>query len=359
MNLDQFDYHLPEELIAQEPLPERTASRLLHFSAYAEAFNDLYFTDVLQLLAPKDLLVLNNTKVIPARMYGKKATGGKIEFLLERIVGPNMVWAQLKASKTPKIGTEIYFAEKVKAVVDSRKDDFFVLVFDETIDVASFLQNHGHLPLPPYIQRSPDKNDSERYQTVFAKHLGAVAAPTAGLHFDSKILEALQKKGVQSSNITLHVGAGTFQPVRENDITSHQIHSEKIIVTEEVCANIAECKRQGGRVIAVGTTVARALESAAQNGKLAPCEMDTSLFIYPGFTFNVLDGLITNFHLPKSTLLMLVSAFAGFETTMSAYRHAVKQKYRFYSYGDAMFIDKFIDKSVDKKNNENTKIEYT
>jgi S-adenosylmethionine:tRNA ribosyltransferase-isomerase len=346
MSLEQFDYNLPEELIAQQPLSERTASRLLHFSAHTQTFKDLHFTNVLELLAPKDLLVLNNTKVIPARMYGKKATGGKIEFLLERIVGPNVVWAQLKASKTPKVGTEIYFPENVKAVVQSRKEDFFILVFDETMDVASFLTNHGHLPLPPYIQRSPDKNDSERYQTVFAKHLGAVAAPTAGLHFDSKILEALQQKGIQSSTITLHVGAGTFQPVRENDITSHQIHSEKIIVTQEVCKKIAECKRQGGRVIAVGTTVARALESAAQSGTLEPCEMDTSLFIYPGFTFKVLDGLITNFHLPKSTLLMLVSAFAGFDSVMSAYRHAVKEKYRFYSYGDAMFID---------KNNENIK----
>ncbi len=339
MNLEQFDYHLPEELIAQQPLPERTASRLLHFSAQSQSFNDLYFSDILQLLRPKDLLVLNDTKVIPARMFGKKASGGKVEFLLERIVSQNVVWAMLKASKSPKVGTEIYFAQEVKAVVQGRHNDFFVLVFDEDINIRSYLQDHGCMPLPPYIQRSPDEKDNERYQTVFAKHLGAVAAPTAGLHFDEKILAALQLKGIQSSNITLHVGAGTFQPVRENDIKSHQIHSEKIIVTQELCGKVAECKQQGGRVIAVGTTVVRALESAAQSGNLEACEMDTSLFIYPGFVFNVIDGLITNFHLPKSTLLMLVSAFAGYETMMSAYRHAVKEKYRFYSYGDAMFIE--------------------
>lgn len=339
MNLEQFDYHLPEELIAQEPLPERTASRLLHLEAQSQAFNDFHFADILQLLRPKDLLVLNDTKVIPARMFGKKASGGKVEFLLERIVSHNVVWALLKASKSPKIGTEIYFAQDVKAVVQGRYDDFFVLVFEKDTDVASYLQDYGRIPLPPYIQRSPDENDNERYQTVFAKHLGAVAAPTAGLHFDAKILAALQQKGIQSSNITLHVGAGTFQPVRENDIKSHKIHSEKIIINREVCEKVADCKRQGGRVIAVGTTVARALESAAQSGKLERCEMDTSLFIYPGFVFNVMDGLITNFHLPKSTLLMLVSAFAGYERMMSAYRHAVKEKYRFYSYGDAMFIE--------------------
>ncbi len=339
MNLEQFDYHLPDELIAQEPLSERTASRLLHFSANSQAFNDLHFADLLQLLQPEDLLVINNTKVIPARMFGKKASGGRVEFLLERIVNPNVVWAQLKASKSPTTGTEIYFAQDVKSIVQGRHDDFFVLAFDEATDVASFLQDYGHMPLPPYIQRSPDENDNERYQTVFAKHLGAVAAPTAGLHFDTKILAALQQKGIQCTNITLHVGAGTFQPVRENNIKSHQIHSEKIIVSQEVCEKVAACKRQGGRVIAVGTTVVRALESAAQSGNLKPCEMDTSLFIYPGFEFNVIDGLITNFHLPKSTLLMLVSAFAGYETVMSAYRHAVKEKYRFYSYGDAMFIE--------------------
>lgn len=339
MNLSQFDYQLPEELIAQEPLAERTASRLLHFKTYAKTFDDLQFADMLQLLQPEDLLVLNNTKVIPARMYGKKTSGGKVEFLLERIVDAHTVLAQLKASKSPKTGAEIIFAKNVKAVVQGRRDDFYILVFDEGADVTNLLDDYGCMPLPPYIQRAPEKNDNERYQTVFAKHKGAVAAPTAGLHFDNKILAALQDKGIKSATITLHVGAGTFQPVREDNIEEHKIHAERVIVSQEICNQIVACKKRGGRIVAVGTTVARALESAAQNGSIEPYEMDTSLFIYPGFKFNVIDALITNFHLPKSTLLMLVSAFAGCETVMSAYRHAVTAKYRFYSYGDAMFIE--------------------
>ena len=339
MNLSQFNYHLPDDLIAQQPLSERSASRLLHFKAHGTTFDDLHFTDVVKLLRPEDLLVLNNTKVIPARMFGKKISGGKVEFLLERIVDAHTVLAQLKASRSLKTGTEIFFTDTVKAVVQGRQDDFFILSFDEETDVASLLEEHGRMPLPPYIQRIPEKNDSERYQTVFAKHKGAVAAPTAGLHFDNKILDALHAKGMESAAITLHVGAGTFQPVREENVKEHKIHAEKVIVSEQVCDQITACKKRGGRVVAVGTTVARALESAAQGGKLEPYEMDTSLFIYPGYKFNVIDALITNFHLPKSTLLMLVSAFAGYETVMSAYQHAVTEKYRFYSYGDAMFIE--------------------
>ena len=339
MNLEQFDYHLPEGLIAQDPLLERTASRLLQFKTHATSFNDLKFIDLLQLLQPEDLLVLNDTQVIPARMFGYKASGGKVEFLLERIVDSHTVWAQLKASKSPKPGAEIIFAENVIAIVQGRQNDFFVLEFKQEADVARLLETHGQIPLPPYIQRPPGKNDDERYQTVYAKHKGAVAAPTAGLHFDKQILAALQQKGVQSASITLHVGAGTFQPVREDNIREHKIHAEKVIVSEQVCEQIKACKKRGGRVVAVGTTVARALESAAQGGRLEPYEMDTSLFIFPGYKFNVIDVLITNFHLPKSTLLMLVSAFAGYETVMSAYQHAVTEKYRFYSYGDAMFIE--------------------
>ena len=339
MNLEQFDYHLPEGLIAQDPLLERTASRLLQFKTHATSFNDLKFIDLLQLLQPEDLLVLNDTQVIPARMFGYKASGGKVEFLLERIVDSHTVWAQLKASKSPKPGAEIIFAENVIAIVQGRQNDFFVLEFKQEADVARLLETHGQIPLPPYIQRPPGKNDDDRYQTVYAKHKGAVAAPTAGLHFDKQILAALQQKGVQSASITLHVGAGTFQPVREDNIREHKIHAEKVIVSEQVCEQIKACKKRGGRVVAVGTTVARALESAAQGGKLGPYEMDTSLFIFPGYKFNVIDVLITNFHLPKSTLLMLVSAFAGYETVMSAYQHAVTEKYRFYSYGDAMFIE--------------------
>ncbi len=339
MNLEQFDYHLPEELIAQAPLQERTASRLLQFKTHATSFNDLKFIDLLQLLQPEDLLVLNDTQVIPARMFGHKSSGGKVEFLLERFVDPHTVLAQLKASKSPKSGVEIIFAENVKAIVQGRQNDFFVLEFKQEADVARLLETHGQMPLPPYIQRPPEKNDDDRYQTVYAKHKGAVAAPTAGLHFDKQILAALQQKGVQSVSITLHVGAGTFQPVREDNIKEHKIHAEKVIVSEQVCEQIKDCKNRGGRVVAVGTTVARALESAAQGGKLEPYEMDTSLFIFPGYKFKVIDALVTNFHLPKSTLLMLVSAFAGYETVMSAYQHAVTEKYRFYSYGDAMFIE--------------------
>ncbi|MEJ2116267.1 MAG: tRNA preQ1(34) S-adenosylmethionine ribosyltransferase-isomerase QueA, partial [Gammaproteobacteria bacterium] len=277
MDLNQFDYHLPEELIAQEPLPTRTASRLLHFKTNVTLFNDLHFVDLIELLSPNDLLVLNNTQVIPARMFGEKSSGGKVEFLLERIVDAQTVLAQLKASKSPKSGTEIYFADKVTAIVKGRKDDFFILEFDEKTDVTRVLEDHGSMPLPPYIQRLPGENDNDRYQTVYAQHKGAVAAPTAGLHFDKEMLAALQHKGVQLAQITLHVGAGTFQPVRENNIKEHNIHAEKIIVTQQVCDQIALCKKRGGRVIAVGTTVARALESAAQGGDLAPCEMDTRI----------------------------------------------------------------------------------
>lgn len=339
MNLSQFNYHLPEELIAQQPLAQRSASRLLHFSADSTTLEDLHFTDVLQLLQAEDLLVLNNTKVIPARMYGKKASGGKVEFLLERMIDTHTVLAQLKASKTPKDGTVIYFTDDISAVVQGRQGDFFVLSFDAETDVAVMLEEQGQMPLPPYIQRAPEQSDNERYQTVFAKHKGAVAAPTAGLHFDKETLDALHAKGTQTATITLHVGAGTFQPVREDDVKQHKIHAEKAIVSQQVCDQVAACKKRGGRVVAVGTTVARALESAAQAGKLEPCDMDTRLFIYPGYQFKVIDALITNFHLPKSTLLMLVSAFAGYETVMSAYQHAVTEKYRFYSYGDAMFIE--------------------
>ena len=339
MDLSQFDYNLPEELIAQAPLPNRTASRLLHVQAKVTTFSDMQFTDLQDLLSPKDLIVLNDTQVIPARMFGNKVSGGKVEFLLERVIDAHTVLAQLKASKSPKPGAKIYFAGHVKAIVQSRQDDFFILEFKDVEDVAQMLEACGSMPLPPYIQRSPEKSDDHRYQTVYAKHKGAVAAPTAGLHFDKEFLAQLEDKEIEVAKITLHVGAGTFQPVREDKIQAHKIHAEKVIVSEQVCAQIAACEKRGGRVVAIGTTVARALESAAQDGKLQPYEKDTSLFIYPGYTFKVIDAMVTNFHLPKSTLLMLVSAFAGYETMMSAYRHAVKEKYRFYSYGDAMFIE--------------------
>ena len=340
MELDQFDYHLPEELIAQVPLKERTASRLLYCKAGDKKFENFNFTDIVKLINPEDLLVVNNTKVIPARLFGEKVSGGKVEFLLERILDSHRVLVQLKTSRSPKQGTELLFADGVKAIVEGRQDDFFILYFAKEQNIENLLTEHGQIPLPPYIQRAPDEIDTYRYQTVYAKHAGAVAAPTAGLHFDEELLNSLQDKNVEIANITLHVGAGTFQPVREKNIFQHKIHAEKVIVSNRVCEQIAACKKRNNRVIAVGTTSARALESAALNGVIKPFEGETSLFIYPGFKFKVIDALITNFHLPKSTLLMLVSAFAGHDTTMSAYQYAVQQKYRFYSYGDAMFIEK-------------------
>ncbi len=340
MELDQFDYHLPEELIAQVPLQQRTASRLLHFEADADCFEDLHFKDLLKLVRAGDLLVFNDTRVIPARLFGQKSSGGKVEFLLERMLSSHKVLSQLKASKSPKKGTQLIFADDVTAIVENRQEDFFILRFNQNTNVEEFLTRSGQMPLPPYIHREPDEDDKHRYQTVYAKHSGAVAAPTAGLHFDEEFLNSLRKKEVEFANITLHVGAGTFQPVREDNILQHKIHAEKVMVPKQVCEQITACKKRNSRVIAVGTTSVRALESAAQDGDFKPFEGDTSLYIYPGYEFKIVDALITNFHLPKSTLLMLVSAFAGYRTTMAAYRHAVAKRYRFYSYGDAMFIEK-------------------
>lgn len=340
MQLEQFDYHLPEELIAQAPLNERSASRLLHFQAGTNLFNDRQFSDINNLLRAGDLLVLNDTQVIPARLFGQKSTGGKFEFLLERMLDSHTVLAQIKASKSPKPGAELLFANQEKALIEKRQGEFYKLKFDANTNVENLLMRHGQMPLPPYIQREPEESDTQRYQTVYAKHKGAVAAPTAGLHFDQNMLDELQNKQITIVKITLHVGAGTFQPVREENILQHQIHAERVIVSEEVCEQIRASKQRGGRVIAVGTTTVRALESAAINGGLESFDGESKLFITPGFNFNVIDCLITNFHLPKSTLLMLVSAFASYDTTMAAYRHAVSQKYRFYSYGDAMFIER-------------------
>ncbi len=356
MNLDQFDYELPEELIAQTPLPKRTASRLLHFVSNGKQFDDLKFIDLQHLLHAGDLLVLNNTEVIPARLYCKKASGGKVEILLERMLDARTALVQLKASKSPKLGTCLIFENGFEAEVKNRQDDFFIVEFKHTAEFENLLKQFGQTPLPPYIRRAPNQEDIERYQTVYAQCKGAVAAPTAGLHFDKTMLESLQHKGVGCAYVTLHVGAGTFQPVRVDKIEEHTIHAEQVSVSQQVCDQVMDCKKRGGRVIAVGTTVVRALESAVCANQTHPCdgdtkesvdhvdnirpyEGDTSLFIYPGFKFKVVDALITNFHLPKSTLLMLVCAFAGYETTMSAYLHAVAQRYRFYSYGDAMFIE--------------------
>ncbi len=340
MNLDQFDYELPAELIAQFPLTERAASRLLHFVAGGTDFNDLKFIDLPDLLREGDLLVFNDTKVIAARLYAKKESGGKVELLLERILDAHTMLVQLKASKTPRSGTRIIFENSVGAEVIDRHNEFFVVQLKGGIEVKSLLDECGQVPLPPYIQRRSEPEDFNRYQTIYALHKGAVAAPTAGLHFDNAMFDQLRQQGVEFAFITLHVGAGTFQPVRTNKIEEHVMHAEYVKVPQVVCDQINKCKRRGGRVIAVGTTVVRALESMVLKKTLSPYEGDTNLFINPGFEFKVIDALLTNFHLPKSTLLMLVSAFAGYETIMSAYQHAVAQRYRFYSFGDAMFIEK-------------------
>ena len=339
MNLDQFDYELPEELIAQTPLPSRTGSRLLHFESGKEKFKDLKFVELFRLLRAGDLLVLNNTEAIPARLYGKKSSGGKIEILLERMLDECTVVVQLKACKSPRLGSRLIFGNDIVAVVKDRREEFFVLEFKNQMHFENILEQFGQTPLPPYIRRAPKKEDIERYQTVYAQHKGAVAAPTAGLHFDKPMLEQLQQQGVQCAYVTLHVGAGTFQPVRVGEIENHPIHAEQVNVSQQVCNQVIACKQGGGRVIAVGTTTVRALESAASNAGMSPYTGDTNLFIYPGYQFKVVDALVTNFHLPKSTLLILVCAFAGYETTMSAYRHAIAEGYRFYSYGDAMFIE--------------------
>ncbi|MBF0255865.1 MAG: tRNA preQ1(34) S-adenosylmethionine ribosyltransferase-isomerase QueA [Gammaproteobacteria bacterium] len=334
MKLSDFDYQLPPELIANSPCAERTQSRLLHLTELGP--QDRVFADVEQLLRPGDLLVLNNTRVMRARLFGQKDSGGQVEVLLERLLAEDLALAQVRASKSPKPGSRL----KIGAYslrVEARQADFFLLRAENCL-WQPLMAELGHMPLPPYIQRQDGPLDEERYQTVFARNPGAVAAPTAGLHFDQVLLQRLQAKGVELAEVTLHVGAGTFQPVRVEDIASHQMHSEQLEVSAEVCAQVAATRCRGGRVIAVGTTCVRSLETAASGGCLQPYRGETRLFITPGFEFRVVDGLITNFHLPQSTLLMLVCAFAGFTEVMAAYAHAVAQGYRFFSYGDAMFL---------------------
>jgi len=344
MKTADFDFHLPEALIAQYPLEKRTASRLLHLSG--DKLFDRQFRDLPELISANDLLVFNNTKVIPARLHGKKQTGGKVEVLVERVLDEHHLLAHVRASKSPKVGALLLLEDKIEALMLERVGDLFKLRFtgiDEgtgEATVLELLEQYGHMPLPPYIDRADDKTDQQRYQTVYAEHAGAVAAPTAGLHFDQAMLDTLAEKGVKSAFVTLHVGAGTFQPVRVDNIEDHHMHAETIDVDASVVDLIKQTKQNGGRVIAVGTTAVRSLESAAMHGTLAEFHGDSQIFIYPGCEFKVVDAMITNFHLPQSTLLMLVSAFSGHETMMQAYRHAVKEKYRFFSYGDAMFLEK-------------------
>lgn len=333
-----FHFDLPPALIAQQPLAERSASRLLIIDGNAP-LRDGQFSDLPQLLRPGDLLVCNDTQVIPARLCGRKASGGRVELLMERLLDERHALVQIRASKAPQPGTQLHFAAGASASVVRREVDLFVVRLDGALAWLPLLEAQGHTPLPPYISRAPDAADRERYQTVYAREPGAVAAPTAGLHFDSALLEQLETLGVERAFLTLHVGAGTFKPLRVDALNEHVMHAERIAVSAQVGEQIRETKARGGRVIAVGTTVTRALESVAdESGKVRAFCGETRIFIYPGYRFRCVDALITNFHLPQSTLLMLVAAFAGLDTTMAAYRHAVAQHYRFFSYGDAMLI---------------------
>jgi S-adenosylmethionine:tRNA ribosyltransferase-isomerase len=337
MRRSDFSYNLPTELIAQHPEPVRSASRLLHINGVTSSWVDRQFIDLPSLLRPNDLLVFNDTRVIPARVFGVKPSGGRVEIMLERIVSGRRILAHVHASKSLRAEVPILLANGVTAQFITRHDDLFEL--ELSTDPLSFFVEHGALPLPPYIDRGVQAEDTERYQTVFSRELGAVAAPTAGLHFDQTMLQCIADMGVRSAYVTLHVGAGTFQPLRVDDLGQHKMHSEVVQVSQAVCDAVAATRERGGRVIAVGTTVVRSLETAAAGGVLKPYQDDTRLFIRPGYKFNVVDALLTNFHLPESTLLMLVCAFGGYEAMMAAYRHAVDARYRFFSYGDAMFIE--------------------
>lgn len=347
MQVSDFHFDLPDELIARYPKTERTASRLLQLNGNSGELVDGTFKDVLQQVQPGDLMVFNNTRVIPARMFGRKASGGKLEVLVERMLDEHTILAHVRCSKSPKPGSFIFLGEndEYQAEMVGRQDALFELKFSGEKTVLTILDDIGHMPLPPYIDRPDEDSDQERYQTVYNDKPGAVAAPTAGLHFDDALLEKIQAKGVDFAFVTLHVGAGTFQPVKVDTIQDHHMHAEYVEVPQEVVQAIAETKARGGRVIAVGTTSVRSLESAAQDAKskgteFAPFFGDTEIFIYPGYQYQLVDALITNFHLPESTLIMLVSAFAGYENVMASYSHAVQQQYRFFSYGDAMFITK-------------------
>ena len=338
LQLSDFDYHLPAELIAQQALSERSASRLLRVEP--ELLSDGSISDLVQLLHPGDLLVMNDSKVLHARLFGHKESGGQIEVLVERICGEHEVLAQIRASKSPRPGSRLQLENQLDVLVVERVGEFYRLRFPATTEVIELLERHGHLPLPPYIERAAGSFDETRYQTVYARERGSVAAPTAGLHFDETLLGALADRGIQTTYVTLHVGAGTFQPVRCENLEQHQMHRECYTLPATTVEAITRTRAAGGRIVAVGTTTLRTLESAAIAGcgQLKAGSAETDLFILPGFNFQVVDLLLTNFHLPKSTLLMLVSAFAGIEHIRCAYRHAIEKNYRFFSYGDAMLL---------------------
>jgi len=343
MNVSDYDYQLPQHLIAQHPTAERTAARLLKLDCEGQIFDD-QLCNIVDEMNAGDLLVLNDTKVIPARIFARKDSGGKVEILLERIIDERHLLVQIRASRAPKVGQSLLLDDDTLAEIKviGRQDSFFELSISGVDDLTAWFERVGHMPLPPYIERQDIEQDMDRYQTVFAKHHGAVAAPTAGLHYDAALLDKLRDKGVQIQTITLHVGAGTYQPVRVDTIEEHKMHSEVINVSQTVCDAISATKAAGGRIIAVGTTVVRSLETAAraaQHQLIEPYSGETDIFIYPGFKFKVVDVLQTNFHLPQSTLLMLVSAFAGKQNIKRAYLHAIEQEYRFFSYGDAMLLE--------------------
>lgn len=338
MQLSDFYFELPDELIARYPLEKRSSSRLLCLEGNSGAIEHRVFSELLDRVEAGDLLVFNDTRVIPARLFGQKASGGKVEMLVERVTGERSALVHLRSSRSPKPGAELEFEGGIKARVVGRQEALFELEFEISTTLIEALEAHGHMPLPPYMKREDQSTDRERYQTVYNRKPGAVAAPTAGLHFDDELLSALQAKGVNLCFVTLHVGAGTFQPVKVDNILEHQMHAEYIEVSEAACEAVKATQRAGKRVIAVGTTSVRCLETAAAGGEIQPYFGDTRIFIYPGFRYRVVDALVTNFHLPESTLLMLVSAFAGYENVMNAYKEAVAEAYRFFSYGDAMFI---------------------
>ena len=344
MRTHDFDFHLPDSLIAQFPSTNRSDSRMLCMNGKTGSLQDYMFKNLPDFLQTGDLLVLNDTRVIKARLFGRKLTGGAVEVMIERVIDDHHALAQIRASRSPKAGSRLFLADAFEVEVLDREGDLFRLRFlpdaSQSATVLQLLERYGALPLPPYIEHTANSQDDERYQTVFSKNLGAVAAPTAGLHFDANMLDLLKQAGVNIAYLTLHVGAGTFQPVKVDEIAQHKMHSELYSIPAETIALIAATKQAGGKVTAIGTTALRALESAAQFSELTAGSNETNIFITPGYQFKVVDRLFTNFHLPKSTLLMLVSAFAGFNHTMYAYQHAIENKYRFFSYGDAMLIEK-------------------
>ncbi|WP_286749125.1 tRNA preQ1(34) S-adenosylmethionine ribosyltransferase-isomerase QueA [Marinobacter sp. UBA2688] len=338
MNVSDFHFDLPDELIARYPLKERSASRLLSLDGLSGDTRHLRFTDLPGLLQPGDLLVFNDTRVIPARLFGRKETGGQVEVLVERVLGEHDILAHVRASKALKEGQKVLLEDGTALRMSGRDDALFHLHCDSDEPVLEVLERIGHMPLPPYVDRPDESSDRERYQTVYAREAGAVAAPTAGLHFDDRILAELESRGIETAFVTLHVGAGTFQPVRVEGIEDHVMHSEVAHVSQETVDAVNAARARGGRVVAVGTTSVRSLESASRGGVVRPFQGETDIFIYPGYRFQTVDAMVTNFHLPESTLIMLVSAFAGYQNVMSAYQAAVAERYRFFSYGDAMFI---------------------